>query len=157
MNAREIMTQEVAAVDVSATVEEAARLLVNRRITAVPVVDANGAVVGIVSLNDLFPKLRDMRFSGQRLAKLFNSLINITDLPDYYWSARKLPVTEVMNKRPPTIQIDDSMEQIATLLLYSDYHSLPVVENARLVGIISRSDLIRVAMKLNEDEGVAYE
>jgi CBS-domain-containing membrane protein len=49
------------------------------------------------------------------------------------------------------------MEQIATLLLYSDYHSLPVVEDGRLVGIISRSDLIRVAMKLNEDEGVAYE
>ena len=153
MNARQIMTEDVIAVNMTATVEEAARLLDGHQIMAVPVVDDANRVVGIVNMNDLFPKLRDMRFSGQRVAHLFNSLINMTDLPDYYWSARKLSVTEVMNRQPPTIQLDDSLADVATQLLYSDYHSLPVVEaDGRMVGIISRTDLIRISMKIDEGE-----
>ena len=155
MNARQIMTRDVIFVSNNATVEEVARLLVAHRIMAIPVVDVHHKVVGIVNLNDLFPKLRDMRFSGQRLARLFNSLISITDLPDYYWTARTLPVKEVMNRQPPTIDADDNLEQIATHLLYSDYHSLPVVERGQLVGIISRTDLIRVVMKIEEREAHA--
>lgn len=151
MNARQIMTEDLITVSTSATVEEAARLLVGHQIMAVPVVDDTSRVVGIVNLNDLFPKLRDMRFSGQRMAHLFNSLINMADLPEYYWSSRKLPVTEVMNRQPPTLHVDDTLTEVATQLLYSDYHSLPVVEgDGRLVGIISRMDLIRVSMKIDE-------
>lgn len=151
MDARQIMTDEVVAVNMTATVEEAARLLVGHQIMAVPVVDDANRVVGIVNLNDLFPKLRDMRFSGQRMAHLFNSLINMADLPDYYWSARKLPVTEVMNRQLPSLSVDDTLAEVASQLLYSDYHSLPVVEaDGQLVGIISRMDLIRVSMKIDE-------
>jgi CBS domain-containing protein len=148
MKAHQIMTRDVMAVTEDSTVESVAQMLVTRRISAVPVVADDNKLVGMVSLNDLFPRLKDMRFSGQRLAKLFDSLINLADLPDLYWTTRHYPVTDVMDRFVPQIDINDEQEQITSQLLYSDYRSLPVVEDGRLVGIISRADLLRVAMKI---------
>lgn len=150
MKAHEIMTRDVITVPSDVTVEAVARLLTEHRISAVPVVTQNGLFVGMVSLNDLFPRLKEMRFTGQRLAKLFDSLVKLSDLPDFYWSTRHYRVTEVMDKFVPSIQADDNVEQVTSQLLYSDYRSLPVLQDGRVVGIISRSDLIRVAMNLSE-------
>ncbi|NPV67054.1 MAG: CBS domain-containing protein [Anaerolineae bacterium] len=150
MKAEQIMTREVIAVDQDATVEEVARILITRQINAVPVVNAQQEVVGMVSLNELFPKLKDMRFSETRMAHLFNTLVNISDLPDFYWKTRHLPVKEVMTRDMELVQVDDEMERIAALMAYHNYHSLPVVRGKQLVGIISRSDLIRVAMKVDK-------
>ena len=64
MNARQIMTREVLTVTQDTSVEAAARLLLEHRINAVPVLDDGQRFVGMVNLNDLFPKLKEMRFSG---------------------------------------------------------------------------------------------
>ncbi len=150
MKAEQIMTREVIAVDEHATVEEAARLLVTRQISAVPVVNDRQEVIGMVSLNELFPRLKDMRFSETRMAHLFNTLVNISDLPDFYWKTRHLPVSEVMSRDIELVQVDDEMERIAALMAYHNYHTLPVVRGKQLVGTISRADLIRVAMKVDK-------
>jgi CBS domain-containing protein len=149
MKAEQFMTREVVVVETDTTVEEVARILVTQQINAVPVIDANRAVVGMVSLNELFPKAKDMRFSGNRLALLFNTLVNVSDLPDFYWAARHTSVTEVMSRDFAVVQVNDDMEQIAALMAYNNYHTLPVVRDNKLVGIISRSDLIRIAIKVD--------
>lgn len=146
MNARQIMTREVITVTQDTSVETAARLLLEHRINAVPVLDDDRRFVGMVNLNDLFPKLKEMRFSGQRLARLFDSLVSISDLPAFYWNTRQSPVAMVMNRHVPCLKPEDNLEEIANQLLYGDYHSLPVIEQGRLVGLISRSDLIRLAL-----------
>lgn len=156
MNASQIMTHEVIAVSTEDTVESVARLLITHSISALPVVAANNVLVGMVSLDDLFPRLKDMRFSGQRVAKLFDSLVNLADLPDFYWSTRHDRVADVMNKFVPPVYADDNLEQVTSLLLYSDYHSLPVIQDDKLIGIISRSDVLRAALRL-PNEVTAHE
>lgn len=152
MKVHQIMTQEVISIPEDATVEVAARLLITHRISAVPVVTLAGDLVGMVNLSDLFPRLKDMRFSGQRMAKLYNSLVNLADLPDFYWQTRHLPVADVMQRYVPSIKANDELEKAVTQLLYSDYRSLPVVDDGKLVGVISLSDLIRVGMVFPEKE-----
>jgi CBS-domain-containing membrane protein len=152
MKAHQIMTGDVITVPEDATVEMAAHLLAKHRLNTVPVINQAGELLGMVDMSDLFPRLKDMRFSGQRMATLFNSLVNLADLPEFYWHTRDYPVANIMNRFVPSINASDDLEQVASQFLYNDYRTLPVIADGKLVGMISLTDLLKLAIVSPERE-----
>lgn len=133
-----VMTQPVITIGPGASIKDAARLLTEHAISALPVVDVAGALVGIVSEADLLP---------------------IEQRPDPRTQARPLPpsagstphtVADVMTKQVITIQTDGEVSQAARLMLDADVKRLPVLDGNHLVGIVSRRDLVRVIARRDD-------
>lgn len=114
MIARDIMTRKVCTIQPEASVQEAAQLLVSRRISGAPVVDADGKLIGIITEADIISKVnRD----GLRVA-------------------------DIMSHELLVVNEDTPVGEIATLLTERKIKRVPVVENGKLVGIVSRADIV---------------
>jgi CBS domain-containing protein len=144
MKARDVMTRDVATAHPDMPVREVAALLLARGISAVPIVDENGAPLGMVSEGDLVG--RDERAREARRDWWLSLLAEGTELnPDFLVSLRRPEVKarEVMSAPVVTVEEDTDIREIARLLAEYRIKRVPVVRDGRLVGIVSRADLLR--------------
>lgn len=141
MQAKDVMSVEVVTVSPDTPVAEIARRLIARRISAVPVVDDAGRPVGIVSEGDL---LRRPEASGERHPSWWLRLIAEPEeqAREYVKSHGRL-ARDVMTRDLVTVGEDASLEEIATLLEKHRIKRVPVVSDGKLVGIVSRANLIQ--------------
>jgi CBS domain-containing protein len=140
MMARDVMSSSVVAVRATTPVRDIARLLLEKHISAVPVVDGAGAPIGIISEGDLIVAdasegRRDrwlaMLAEGEPLSAEFLSSLNERTAGD------------VMSKPVVTVYEDTDLGEIARILQGSQIKRAPVVRNGRMVGIVSRADVLR--------------
>ncbi len=138
MQARQIMTTPVVTVRADTTVRDVATLLVEHQITAAPVLDAEGELIGMVSEGDLVVD----RFSHDPRSQLRS----VEDEPP-----GPQTVGEVMST--PVIALGASADaaDLAHTMLDSDVRSIPIVEGATVVGIVSRRDLLRTLVRDDDD------
>jgi CBS domain-containing protein len=122
---RDIMHKHVVQVHPETTLEEAARILTEQHVGGAPVVSANGSVIGMIS----------------ELA-----LIDIVFDADVGFA----PVTRYMTHDVHAVAPDDSLTRAAQLFALYSFRRLPVVENGKLVGIVTRRDLINHSLNANE-------
>lgn len=144
LTARDLMTREVIAIRPEASIEELAKLLEKHRISGVPVLDQNGILVGVVTQSDLVQRTRDLELPPA---------LNILDLhlfletPSHFKKRLvKLlgdKVKDIMTKKPLTVTPDTPVSEIARLMTAKGAHTLPVVKEGKLVGIVGKLDLIR--------------
>jgi CBS domain-containing protein len=132
MLVRDIMTSPAVTVGPGTPVKEAVRLLDTHTITAMPVVDDDGHLVGVVSEADV---LRDSLPPDHRTHEL---LVEISA------PRVRLAVTDVMTHLPMSVSPDDDLIRAVELLVDTQVKSLPVVADGRVVGIVSRRDVIAV-------------
>jgi CBS domain-containing protein len=132
MKVAEIMSRPVITVTPETGIKTAAGLLVQHGISALPVIDAKGELVGIVSEADLLPI--ETRPDPRSQA---------TPLPPTAGSAPQT-VAEVMTRRVLTVPADCEVSQVARILLEADFRRVPVVTDRKVVGIVSRRDLVKV-------------
>ncbi|HUI97518.1 MAG TPA: CBS domain-containing protein [Xanthobacteraceae bacterium] len=142
MKARDVMVAPVVTVKPSASVKEVAKILLDNRISALPVVDDGGKVVGLVSEGDLMRRadLGTQRHRAWWLAALF---AEEEALAAEYVKAHGRKVSDVMTKRVITAAPETSLNEIAGLLEKHSIKRVPIVENGALVGIVSRANLIQ--------------
>jgi CBS domain-containing protein len=144
MRARDIMTTEVVTVAPSTSVSALAQLLVERKISAAPVVE-NGKLVGLVSEGDLLHREETGTESRPSWWKeLFRST---EDRAKAYLKAHGRRAADVMTARLTTVGPDAEVSEIAELMEQQRVKRLPVVEQGRLMGIVSRADLLRILVK----------
>lgn len=132
MLVREVMTSPVVTVGPGTSVKEAVRLLDAHQITAMPVIDDVGNLVGVVSEADV---LRDSLPPDHRAHEL---LMEISAPPVH------LAVTDVMTHLPMSVSPDDDLGRAVELMVTTQVKSLPVVADGHVVGIVSRRDVIAV-------------
>jgi CBS domain-containing protein len=144
MKVRDVMKTPVVTVSPSATYEEAAKILYKHKISGMPVVNERGALVGIVSEKDLF----------RAMYPLYEEYIfepyayhNQEAREDEIEIIRKQPVEKYMSKQVVTVNVDDCILHAGGLLLARGLHRLPVMENKKLVGIVSREDIYGAILK----------
>jgi CBS domain-containing protein len=142
MQARQIMTTPVVTVRPETSVRDAATLLLEHRITAAPVLDPEGELVGIVSEGDLVVD----RFGHDPRSQLRP----VEDEP-----AGPQTVAEVMTT--PVVALGPSADaaDLAETMLDSDIRSIPIVEGATVLGIVSRRDLLRTLVR--DDDAIRVE
>ncbi|MHB9075142.1 MAG: CBS domain-containing protein [Desulfobaccales bacterium] len=144
LQARNIMTIDVLTVSPETSISELSKLLENRKIGGVPVVDKDGRLVGVITQSDLVERARDLEMPPA---------INILDLHIYlqipshlFHKVEKMLGTTVgdcMTENPVTVAPDTPVSKVAALMAKQKVHTLPVVEGTKLVGIIGKMDLVR--------------
>lgn len=144
MNAREVMTTEVLTVTADTSVREIASLLLERRISAVPVVDADRRVVGIVSEGDL---MRRAEAGTERSRSWWRELVSdANDLARDFVKAHGRRAADVMTRPVVSVAEDTSVAKVASLLESRRIKRVPVLRDGMLVGIVSRTDLLRALL-----------
>lgn len=149
MTIREIMTTEVETVRVDTPLKEVARRLMDDRISGLPVVDVDGAVVGVISEADLLMKAQGPDAINHRR---FRWLIG--EAPESRAALAKLEAEtagEAMTTPAVTIGPDRRVSAAAALMVAKQVNRLPVVDHGRLVGIVTRADLVRAYVRSDEE------
>jgi CBS domain-containing protein len=141
--ARDIMTPDPVTVGRDLSVKEAAKLMVERDVGALPVVE-DGQLVGLVSEGDLI--MQDVRVEFPTYIHLLDGFILYPPATHKFESELKkavgATVGQVMTPDPVTVQADDSVEDVATLLVERDISRVPVMDGEALVGIVSKHDIV---------------
>ncbi len=141
MLAKDVMTREVCTVKPDTSVVEIARTLMKRRISAVPVVDENDRLCGIVSEGDLMRRVE--AGTERRRSWWLEMLSENRDLARDYVKAHGLTAKDVMTPTVVTVSEDTDLAQIAGLLERNRIKRVPVMRNGKLAGIVSRSNLLQ--------------
>ena len=150
----DIMTKTVVKINLDMRVSEVARLMSEHDISGLPVVDENDQVVGVVTELDMI--VRNTRFKLPTYFVILDSVIYLERPKKFRERVQHMLGTtaeEIMSKPAVTISSDAVIEDLAELMVDRRMNPIPVVENDRLVGIVSRSDIIRMmAHDAEEDE-----
>jgi len=144
MQAKDLMTAEVVSVSADTPVAEIAGLLLKHRIGAVPVVDSAGAPIGMVSDGDLLGRTETERLArGDWWLKLLAE--SETLHPDFMAGIRKPDSVASDRMSKPVITVEETTEarEIARLLGAHRVKRMPVIRDGRMVGIVSRADVVR--------------
>jgi CBS domain-containing protein len=139
VNIAKVMTREVITVAPRTPLKEVARILVEQRISGLPVIDDDGTVLGVVSEADILEKER-ARANGNMVTRL----LDVGDRAKH--DARD--AADAMTTPPITIRPQRSVAEAAALMLERGVNRLPVIDDhGRLVGIVTRADLVRAFVR----------
>jgi CBS domain-containing protein len=135
------MVQNVITIGPNATVGEVADLLVTHRISALPVVDAGGKVVGIISEGDLVRRAE--AGTERRRSHWLEWMMPGQTLAAEFVKSHARKVSDVMTRRVISVTSDVPLSEVATTLEKNGIKRVPVVDNGKLVGIVSRANLVQ--------------
>jgi CBS domain-containing protein len=141
MQARDIMTRDVCTITPGTTVDQIAALLLDRRISAVPVVDGEGHVLGIVSEGDLLH--RSESGTEHQRSWWLQLFADPDTLAKEYVKSHAVQAKDIMTRHVVSVSPDTKLADVADILDSRAIKRVPVVEDGRLAGIISRADLLR--------------
>jgi len=145
MNVADVMTSPVISVTPTTTVAEAAQLMLQHRISGLPVVDAGGTVVGIVTEGDLLR--RTETGTERQRPRWLEFLVSPGRLADDYAHAHARWVGEAMSTDIIAVTPQDDLAQAVRLMERRHVKRLPVIDAGRLVGIVSRANLVRALVQ----------
>jgi CBS domain-containing protein len=148
MIAKDIMTRDVITVTPEEKVETVARILVENKISGVPVVDDNYHVVGIVTEKDLLVKAGELKVPFY--LTLFDSIIYLENPAKFNERLKKytaVKVKEIMTERVVVVDEDTEINEIIDLINKKNINRVPIVRHHKLVGIITRNDILKSLVK----------
>jgi CBS domain-containing protein len=152
MRAMDVMTSEVITVDEDASVQTVAKLLAERGISAVPVVDRENRVIGMVSEGDLLH--RTETGTEHRRSWWLDIMASTNKLAGDYVKSHSGKVKDVMTRDVISVTETTPVADIAVLLETNRIKRVPVVRDGKLVGIVSRANLVRaLAMTITQASG----
>jgi CBS domain-containing protein len=123
LKARDVMNRNVVTINPEATLSDTIKLLLERKISGLPVLDSAGNLVGIISEKDIL----NFAFSG--------------NIP-------QTKVKEAMTQKVVSFPPDTDVDKILLAISENKFRRVPIVENGKLVGIISRRDIIKIILSL---------
>ncbi len=122
-NCRALMSTELISIETSAPIYEAMKLLVAKQVTGLPVVEADGTLAGVITEKDMLRLL-------------------------YEGDVRNSSVADFMTSSVTSFAPEDSIVDVCECLIQNNFRRVPIIENGKLVGIISRADIIRYILEI---------
>lgn len=144
LKAKDIMTREVITISPDKEIAQVAKLLLTKRINGVPVVNDTGELVGILCQSDLIIQQKNIPIPS--LFTLLDGYIPLTSSKKLDKEVEKIMATkaeDAMTANPVTVNPDTGIEEIAALMVEKNYHTLPVVDAGKLVGIVGKEDVLK--------------
>lgn len=144
LTAKDLMTRDVITVGPGMPVSEMARLLVESHISGAPVVDDQGALIGIVTEKDLIESKKKLHLPT--VVTLFDAVIYLESEKHFKEELKKMAasrVDDIMVRDVVTIGEETSIRDIATLMSEQGKDLLPVIREGKVVGIVGREDVVR--------------
>jgi len=149
MQVKDVMTQNVISVGADEPIVKAARVMLQNRISGLPVVDAKGELVGVVTEGD-FLRRREIGTERQR-PKWLEFVLGPGKLAQEYVQTSGRKVAEIMTPSPWTVGEDDPLEDVVEVMERRHIKRLPVIRDGRMVGIVSRSNLMHALASLSRE------
>lgn len=143
LTAKEIMTEDVITVKQETSVEDAAQILSDNRISGVPVVNED-KLVGILTEKDLL--FKNKKLDPPNFISLTGGVLYLEDPRNFEEEFKKfiaVKVEDLMTRGVITINQETPLEEIATIMTEKDVNRLPVMKDDQIVGIVTRADLVR--------------
>jgi len=144
LKAKDVMTHDVIIVAEGMTVDELGRLFIEKKISGAPVADAKGALIGIVTENDLIRK--NTRLHIPTVLRIFDAIIPLGRSDSVEDEIRRMSastVGEICSKEVLSVSPDTSIQDVSSVMFEKGVHLLPVLEAGKIVGIIGKIDIIR--------------
>ena len=160
MRAMDVMTPDVITVDPDTSVQAVAKLLSERGISGVPVVDAANQLVGIVSEGDLLHRVetgterRPERLTGRRHSWWLDTIASDEELARDYAKSHGRTAKDVMTRDVISVTDTTELADVAMLLETKRIKRVPVLRDGRLVGIVSRANLVQALAVTKSDPGI---
>jgi len=144
ITAKDIMSTNIVSVQNDTPVSELAKLLTDNNISGAPVLDTNGKITAVVTENDLIDRSKKLHIP---------TVITILDSVFYLENPEKMEeeikkmagttVADICSGSVTAIMPDTPLDEIATVMAEKNVHTLPVLEDKKLIGIIGKKDIIR--------------
>ena len=147
LKAKDIMTREIITVSPETDIANAARILLEKRINGLPVVDAFGRLVGILCQSDLVAQQKSIPIpSVFTLLESFIPLTSIKRIDKEVEKIAALTVKQAMTANPVTVSPETDIEDVAKLMVDNKYHTLPVMKGDKVVGVVGKEDVLRTLL-----------
>jgi CBS domain-containing protein len=149
MKARDVMNSRVVSIAPEATIMDAIQLMLENRISGLPVVDHSGALVGIVTEGDFLrrPETGTLR----KRSRWLEILIGPNSLANDYVRSHGRRVEEVMTRTPVTVGEDATLDEVVAIMERKRVKRVPVVRGREVVGIVSRANLLHALASVSRD------
>jgi CBS domain-containing protein len=158
MNASDVMIRDVITVKPNAKVQEVAEILVTKRISGMPVIDDSGKVVGMISEGDLLRRSADGAWPNvwgpPPRRGWVRLLMEGDDLSTEYVNQPDRRVADVMTYEIISANPETSVSEIASLLMHHRIKRVPIMRNGKLVGLVSRGNLIEALARVHQKEAM---
>ncbi len=145
LKAKDIMTSGALTLEPESDIASAAKLLLEKHLNGVPVVDGSGKLVGVICQSDLVAQQKTVSLPS--LFTILDGFISFSSNDDLEREVNKIAATKVahaMTPDPVTITPETGIEQIADLMVERKLYTLPVVDNGKLIGVVGKEDVLKV-------------
>jgi len=147
MKASEIMTKRVISIEPEATIVQAIKLMLKNHLSGLPVIDGSGNLVGIITEGDFLHR-REIGTELKRNAWL-DAIFGPEQSAQDYVRSHGIRVAELMTRPPITVDADTSLDKVVHLMERHYIKRLPVLRKGKVVGIISRANLMRALASIH--------
>jgi len=147
IKAKDIMTRDILSVTPDTEIVNAAKILLKNRINGLPVIDDSGKLVGILCQSDLVAQQKSIPIpSVFTLLEGFVPLTSTKRIDKEVEKIAALKVKQAMTPKPVTVRPETNIEEIAKLMVDQKYHTLPVMEGNKVVGIVGKEDVLKTLL-----------
>lgn len=150
MLAKDVMTREVISAGPNDRIEDVVKILIDNKISGLPVVDGEGRLLGVMTEKDLIIKAAELKVPFY--ITLFDSIIYLQNTIRFNEQLKKYTATlvkEAMSKKVVAVEEDTPVSKIVELMQGEEINRVPVVRHGKLVGIITRNDILKALVKSN--------
>jgi CBS domain-containing protein len=150
---KDIMTADVITISADAEITLAAKILLENRINGVPVIDTEGKLVGILCQSDLVAQQK--AFPVPSVFTLMDGIMPLTSIKRLEKEIEKIAavtVADAMTPNPVTVGLETPIEEVASMMVDKSFHTLPVMEDDMLVGIVGKEDVLKILIPAADDE-----
>jgi len=144
LTAKDIMTTDVITVTTETSVRDLADILWKNRISGAPVIDSDNELVSVVTESDLIDQNKKVHIP--KMIAILDSVLFLEKPGKMKEDIQKMTgatVRDIMAKELVTVTADIPLDEIATIMAEKNVHTLPVVAEKKLIGVIGKSDIIR--------------
>ena len=143
MKVSDFMTNNVITGKEDETVEAAAKKMFEGKFSVLPIVDVSDHLVGILTESDFVATEEKVPHALASIKSIFGQVYFFSEVEEIYQKAKKMSVKDVMSKNPTTVSPDTTLTEVVGLMTNKKLKRLPVVDGKKLVGIVTRKDLIK--------------
>lgn len=144
LKAKDIMSSSVLTVKMSTSIAEVAEIFHDNSIGGAPVVDDDGRLVGIITESDLIDQNKKLHIPT--VVAIFDAVVYLESLRKFEEELRKMTgnkVKDLYSADVITVDADTPVNEIASIMADSHFHTIPVLENSLLVGVVGKDDIVK--------------
>lgn len=148
MQTRDFMTTDLISCHPDDTVDMAAHKMLDHNISVIPIINDNNEICGIFTESDFVGKIVEIPHALADVTKLLGERFYFRDVDEIYKKAKTKKISEVMSHNPVTIDVNSTLNDLIHLMVTKGYKRIPVLDGIKVVGLITRKDLVKAFIKI---------